>query len=140
VSSANLDLVREIYAAWERGDFGESEWAAPDIEWVLADGPSPGRWMGPAGMAEGWREFLSAWEEFRVEGDDYRELDEGRVLVLGHFSGRGKASGLEAGEVSAKGAQVVHIRDGKVTRSVTYFDRRRAFSDLGLAPETGPLR
>jgi ketosteroid isomerase-like protein len=131
VPSANLELVRSMYAAWQRGDFSGSEWAHPDIEWVIADGPSPGRWRGPSGMTEGWRDFLGAWEEFRVEADEYRELDDERVLVLAHFIGRGKRSGLEAEEISARGAHVLHIRGGKVTRSVTYFDRERALADLG---------
>jgi ketosteroid isomerase-like protein len=134
-ASANVDLVRSMYAAWERGDFSSVEWAHPEIEFVIVGGPSPGSWTGVAEMREAWRDWLSAWADYRVAADEYRELDDERVLVLVRFSGRGKTSGLELGEMTAKGAGLSHIRDGKVTRSVQYWDRDRALADLGLAPE-----
>jgi ketosteroid isomerase-like protein len=137
MSSANLDLVRSIWAAWERGDFSSAEWAHPEIEFVVADGPSPGTWTGLAGMAEGTRSWLNAWEDLRAHGDDFRELDDERVLVFVHWSGHGKTSGLELGQVRAKGACLFHVHDGKVTRIVLYWDRERALADLGLAPEAG---
>jgi ketosteroid isomerase-like protein len=137
MASANVDLVRSIYAAWERGDFSTVEWAHPEIEYVFADGPAPGSWRGLAGMAEGWREWLSAWEEFHVKAEEYRELDDERVLVLVHFGGRGKTSGLEVGQMWTKGASVFHIHDGKVTQLVAYTHYERAFADLSLAPEAG---
>jgi ketosteroid isomerase-like protein len=136
--SANLDLVRSIYAAWERGDYGSAEWAHPEIEFVIADGPSPGSWTGLAGMAEGFRDWVSAWEAYRVEADEYRELDDERVLVLSRFSGRGKASGLELAQLRTKAASLFHVRGGKVTRYVIYWDRARALADLDLAPARGP--
>jgi ketosteroid isomerase-like protein len=132
MSQENMELVRSIFAAWERGDYSSAKWAHPEIEFVNADGPTPGSWTGLAAMARAWREALSAFEELRAEADEYRALDDERVLVLMHFSGRGKASGLEVGNIHMKGANLFHVRDGKVARLVTYWDRERAFADLGL--------
>ena len=83
-------------------------------------------------MAEGFRGWLSAWEEWRVEAEEYRELDGERVLVLFHFSARGKTSGLEVGEIWTKGASLFHLRGGKVAKLVQYFDRAEAFEAVGL--------
>ena len=132
MSQENVEVVRPIFAAWERGDYGSAEWAHPEIEFVSADGPEPGSWTGVAAMAGAWREALSAFEELRAEADEYRALDDERVLVLMHFSGRGKTSGLEVGHIQIKGANLFHLRDGKVMRLVTYWHRELAFADLGL--------
>jgi ketosteroid isomerase-like protein len=130
--SENLDLVRSIQADWDRGDFSSVEWAHPDIEFEFADGPDPGRWTGVAGMAEGWRIFQSAWEDLRPEATEFREIDGERVLLLIQFMGRAKASGVQLGRVRSRNASVHHIRDGKVIKLVLYWDRERAFADLGL--------
>ena len=127
--SLNLDLVRSIYASWERGDFSSAEWADAEIEYVHADGPEPGSVTGREGLVRAMRNLFGAFEDFCAEAEDCRELDAQRVLALTKASGRGKTSGLE---ISVKGAEVFEIHSGKVTRIVVYFDRDRALADLGV--------
>jgi len=91
--SENLDLVRSICAAWERGDYSSFEWAHPEGEFVIEDIPGSGCSKGVAAGLAAWREFLEAWEGHEIEVDEYRELDAGRVLMLGAFRARGKANG-----------------------------------------------
>ncbi len=133
MGSVNLDLVRSICAAWQRGDFSSADWAAPELEFVITGhGPADGRWKGLAAVAKGLGEYLSVFEEMRPEVEGYRELDAERVLVLSHPRGRGKTSGVDLGEIPVKGAQLFHLRDGKVTRIVHYGHRDRALAELGL--------
>ena len=137
-SPPNVEFVRSIFADWARGDWSRADWADPEIEFVMADGPSPGQWRGLAEMAAGARSsVIDAWVDYRVEAEEYRELDRDRVLVILRAFGRGKASGLDLDQLHAqgKGANVFHLRKGKVTRIVAYFDREHAFADLGLTPE-----
>jgi ketosteroid isomerase-like protein len=131
--SENLDLVRSIYADWERGDWRSATWAHPDIEFVIADGPGGLIAVrGLAEMARNWRQWLDAWHDFRMEAEDFRELDRERVLILHRYAGRAKASGVSLEQVPAKAAIVLHIRDGKVTKLVGYNYRDNALAALGL--------
>jgi len=127
--SANVELVRSIYDEWERGDFGRADWADPEIEYVTDGGPDPGGSTGLGPLAAANRDFLSVWTGWRIHADSFRELDGERVLVLTSRGGRGRASGLEVWEASAN---LFHIRGGRVTRLVFYWDRDRALADLGL--------
>src|SRR5919198_4247687 len=117
MSRENVEIVRSLHASFARGDYSSADWADPEIEFVFADGPSPGRWRGVAEMTATWRDFLSAWEDYRIVIHEYRELDDERVLALGHRTGRGKASGLE---VEGEALGLFHVRGGKVTRLVFY--------------------
>ena len=134
--SENLDLVRSFYAHWERGDFRQTSWADPEIEYVVPDGPEPSRGTGLASLAERSGHALTAWEHYRIEADKFRELDDGRVLVLAHVVARGKRSGVnvgqDVGQVRLNGAGLFEIRDGKVITLMSYNDAHRALADLGL--------
>jgi ketosteroid isomerase-like protein len=133
VSQENEAIVLAICTAWERGDFSSSEWADPAIEFVMADGPAPGQWEGLAAMADGVREWLNAWADFRFEVVEHRELDSERVLVFFQFSARGRASGLEVGQIWTEAGGLFHLRSGRVTRLVQYLDRQHALEAVGLS-------
>jgi ketosteroid isomerase-like protein len=132
VAHTNLDIVRSIYAGWGSASFEAAGWASPDIEFVMVGGPDPGSWRGIAAMSARWGDWLKAWEDFRAEPEDYIEVDDRRILALVRNSGRGRTSGLELEQRSV--ANLFEISDGHVTRLVVYFDRERAFAELGLPP------
>ena len=137
--SENLDLVRSIFADWERGDISRADWADPDIEYTTVGGVLPtGTWKGLAGMAEAVRAGIDVIEDGRIAAERYSELDGERVLVLDRRSGRMKRSSIQFGTTTflpVTGAHLFHLRDGKVTKLVAYSDRNEALADLGLAPE-----
>jgi ketosteroid isomerase-like protein len=133
IDSPNVALVRSICTPWEAGDYTSADWADAEIEIVVVDGPAPGRWAGLDGLPEVTRELLSPWESVRTVSDEFRELDDHRILVPVHRLARAKGSGLEMTEMMrTQGANLFHLREGKVTRFVVYWDRDRAFSDLGV--------
>jgi ketosteroid isomerase-like protein len=127
--SENLDLVRSIYADWERGDFGSAEWAHPQIEWEYVGGPEPSKGIGIGDLGRAMRTWLPAWNRWQVAAAEYRELDELRVLVLDENFATGKTSGIE---MRSQAANLFEVRDGNVTRFLHYWERDRALSDLGL--------
>jgi ketosteroid isomerase-like protein len=139
--SENLQLIRSILAEWERGDFSSVDWAHPRIEFAIVDDPGSRVERGVDAMTRTWREFLTAWDDYRVEAREYHELDDERVLVALKPQGRGKASGLEIDAAAGRGtANVFHVRRGRVTRLDTYFDRHRALADVGLSTGSEPDR
>ena len=84
-------------------------------------------------MATAWHDWLSAWEELPHRSRRIPQARRERVLVL-KPSGRGKTSGLDVGQRPKRaGANLLHVRDGKVTRHVLYWNRERALADLGIS-------
>ena len=71
------------------------------------------------------REWLSVWEDWRVEAEEYRRLDDERVRVLFHFNARGRRAVWKWGRSG-------RLSGGKVIKLVQYLDRERAL-EAGLA-------
>jgi hypothetical protein len=83
---------------------------------------------GFEGLQAGWGEWLEAWEEFRIEYEEYLDAGEGTVLVLVKLSGRTSA-GVD---ISHPGAAVFSIRAGQMLSMEFYMDREQARRDAGL--------
>jgi len=129
VSKEDLDVVRSVFAEWERGEFStRPQWADPDMEFEIPDGPEPSTRTGIA-ASPGVEAFLELWEHLRFEAEQYRELDDGSVLVLSRMTGRGKVSGVDVDQLRAS---LFRVSNGRVTRLVHYWDRDRALADLDL--------
>jgi hypothetical protein len=75
---------------------------------------------------------MSVWEDYGIKAEQFRVLDDERVFVLVRLSGRGRTSGLDIQATHATGAQLWHVRGGKVVRLILYWSSEQALADLGL--------
>ncbi len=108
---ADLELVKGIFRAWERGDFSSVDWAHPDISY---DVPGPtDETRGIEGMSNHWAEWLRSYRGLRIEGRRYYQAGD-KVVVDQVFHGEGRSSGIPLDQIA--GAAVLTVGDGKVIR------------------------
>ena len=132
MSQENVEIVRHVYEAWNRGDldvaFARFE---ADVEVITPpDLPEAGTYRGPAAVREWAETFLEAWGELRM--DPVRIVDaEQQVVVTLRYSGRGRGSGLEVRGVTVD-AHVWTLRDGRVVKLQMYQGTDEALEAAGL--------
>ncbi len=112
MSQENVEIVRELYDGWARGDFSVGrEHFDPSIEWANLWPPDRVTARGAEGMQEAWRGFLGTWHHFRT-GDVERLIDEGdRVTAYHQIFGQAKP---DQPEMSRPGTAVFTFRDRKI--------------------------
>jgi ketosteroid isomerase-like protein len=129
MSQENVELVRRVYDAYLRGDAATALSAFdPEIEWDARHHPDGHVYHGHEGVQQFILGWLSTWETFETEIEDYLDADDD-VVVLTRETGRLKGSGLE---VSARHAEIYTLRDGKVVRWRAFADQRDALEAVGL--------
>ena len=130
MSRENLELVREIYSRWERGDYSSVDWADPAIEFSSPGGFSPDEvFHGLEAMERAWVDWLSQFEDFSARPTEYLESGD-QVVVLNRFGGRGRTSGVPMEDMP--GAARFRIRDGKVVELAIYIDPERGLREAGI--------
>jgi ketosteroid isomerase-like protein len=128
MTAGNAELVRHLYDRVVARDPSTLDLVADDFELDDPDLPGGGEFRGREGLAEYLRLWLDAWEEYRLEIEELREVDDRVVALLRHM-GRGKGSGVAS---ELRDAHVWTIEDGVPVRCRTYLDRGAALRDAGL--------
>jgi ketosteroid isomerase-like protein len=131
MSQENVEIVRQAYEAFNRGDMdGAFANISPEFEYV-ATGAIPGM-EGFVRAPEGFRGFLESWwgefDEPRVEIHELIETGDQVVASL-TFRGRGKQSGVET---TWDIWQAWTIRHGKAVRGRGFMRREEALEAAGL--------
>jgi ketosteroid isomerase-like protein len=137
MASHNVDLIRPIYEEWGRGAWRTRfDVYDPHMEWGWS-----GEFLGLAGVYEDPRDpnprlrtWLSGWEYWRAEAEDFLEFGD-YVVVLATYHGRGKGSGVE---IRQEGAHVFKLRDGRVVRLEIFASREKAIASVHEATADEP--
>jgi uncharacterized protein len=127
----NIEIVRTALDAWNRGDWEATlNFMHPDVEWrtstPILDLPPVSH--GHEGVRAFWRTWTASWNEIRADPEEFIPIGDDGVLLLLRWRARSNA-GLD---VDQQVAWHFTIRDGLLTRFVSYWEPAEAFKALGL--------
>lgn len=131
VADSNVELVRRIYDAWERGR-SAAEFIAEDVEYV-----NPSYAVEP-GVRRGRKSFAvvrDTYEDFELGVDRFIDAGGEDVVVLAHYRGTGGASGVP---VSGQHGYVWTVRDGVAVRFRWFQSHVEALEAVGIDSPEGP--
>jgi ketosteroid isomerase-like protein len=131
VSGGDVEIVREGYEAFNRGDI---DWMVehmdPEIVWEdAAKVPDARTYHGADEVRRYLESFFRHWDRISYEVEDVRQGSEG-VVALVRLVARGRTSGAE---VDASMAHVHELRGGRGVRVRVFFDRAAALDAAGVA-------
>ena len=133
MSEKNIEILRRAVEAFnERGIGGAvtDELFSDDVEFhEPPEQPAPRTAHGREEVRQLFGEFDAAWAEHKSEPEEFRALDDERVLVLSveRFKGR------DGMAVDAPGAAIFTVRDGKIAEWHAFWDRQSALEAAGLS-------
>jgi uncharacterized protein len=131
VPDANVDTLRQGYAALNRGDLSSVlSLIDDDIVWEEGERSlGAGEHHGRDSFADFLRSWLEAFDGFQIDLADVLERGN-HIVAVGHQSGRGRASELPVA------VDVVHLwtlRDGRAVGFHSYRTPADALAAIGLA-------
>jgi ketosteroid isomerase-like protein len=131
MSEENVEIAQRGIQAFNSGDADVFvALTTPDFEWSPSMVAIEGEiFRGSEGIRRYFASLSSAWEEFVIRPESFRDLPD-LVVMLGRLRGCGKNSGVP---VDASLGMVFDLRDGKIARIRGYLDHGEALRAAGLA-------
>jgi ketosteroid isomerase-like protein len=134
MSQENVEVVQRAVEAYNRRDVEALVAEAhPDVEWypailVMLSGKET-VYRGHEGIRQLMKDIDETLAVAHAELSEFRDLGD-RVLALGRFKTRGKASGVDT---ESPVGYLGDFRDGKFVRVRTYLDPAEALEAAGLS-------
>ena len=131
MSRENVEVVAEVYAGWERGDFTVGTGLFDHHAVLVIDPaiPDGGVFLGQEGIRTYMLRFLDAWESLTIAAKSVRPAGDS-VFVEVLQVGAGQGSGVP---VEQRYFQLWTFRGDKVVRLETVLSESEALEAVGLA-------
>lgn len=135
MSRENVDTARRAHEAFNRSFTHETEelfeFLDPEIEWIPITAVLEGTSYRGEDEIRGWiEEMKREWEFFETRPEKFNDLGDDRILMLGTWRARGRASGIELDDQQA--AWLFHFKAGKLIRMQTFTEREKALEAAGI--------
>jgi len=127
MSQENVEIVRELWEAYSRGDIDRV--IALSDPYVVLVTLEEGPLYGPDAVRANYARWMEAWRE-EPETTVEEVIGNGdHVVVIACFRGRGRGSGVRVAE---RLYEVYTLRNGRVLRVDEFSDRDQALEAAGL--------
>jgi ketosteroid isomerase-like protein len=133
MSQVNVEIVGRLVEIFNESGFAAKaavEFLDPSLTFEEPpEQPAPRVGRGLEASTEMFNQFDENWEEHRSTAEEIRMIDGDRVLMLSieHFRGR---DGIE---IDQPCGSIFTLRDGKVIRLQSFWERASALAAAGLS-------
>ena len=136
MSQENVEIARRAFEAFNRtfAEGTDDVYALldPDVEFIPIMAILEGiTYKGHEGVRQWIEDVKRDWVDFEPRPEDFRDLGDDRVLVLGSWRARGRG-GDQLLDIP-QAAWLTQYRKGRLVRLQTFTERKKALEAAGLS-------
>ncbi len=128
MSQENVEILRKLQDAWNRGERDLAGAYHPDVEFLPQRAATEGGYYGLSGINAFIADTSEVFDKFEMNFE-FTDLGE-RVLAFGTIHVRAKGSGVET-DIQTGG--LFEFRDGRIVRWEDFGSKSKAMEAAGLS-------